>query len=98
MAWRWDLVRSDAPLIQDGKGAAFAGRDQGTGVLTAERVEGANTVGAGDTFNAGLLHGLCRGEGLEDAVRIGLRLATEAVKQGRGAVGALGEVRSDIPR
>ncbi len=74
-----------------GEGAAFAGRDQGMGVLPTERVEGANTVGAGDTFNAGLLHGLCRGEGLEDAVRIGLRLATEAVKQGRGALGALGD-------
>jgi ribokinase len=73
-----------------GDGAAFGGGDEGAASLPTERVQGANTVGAGDTFNAGLLHGLCRGETLENAVRVGLRLATQAVKQGRGVLGALG--------
>ncbi|UCF72751.1 MAG: carbohydrate kinase family protein [Deltaproteobacteria bacterium] len=73
-----------------GAGAAFGGRNQGIASLPTERVKAANTVGVGDTFNAGLLHGLCRGETLEKAVRIGLRLATQAVKKGRGVLGALG--------
>ena len=71
-------------------GAAFGGGQEGTASLPTEWVEGANTVGAGDTFNTGLLHGLCRGETLEEPVKIGLRLSTQAVKQGRGVLGALG--------
>ena len=72
-----------------GEGAALGGRDEGIASLPTERVEAANTVGAGDTFNAGLIQGLCRGETLEEAVKIGLRLAIQAVKRGRGVLGAL---------
>ena len=71
------------------RGAAFAGRAEGVACLPTEQVNRTNTVGAGDTFNAGLLHGLCQGESLAEAVRIGLRLATHAVRQGRGVLGAL---------
>ncbi len=78
-----------------GEGAAFGGIDEEIASLPTEQVGGANTVGAGDTFNAGLLHGLCRGETLEKAVKIGLRLATQAVKQGRGVLGALEEKSSN---
>ena len=70
-------------------GAAFGGGQEEIAFLQTEWVEGANTVGAGDTFNAGLLHGLCRGKSLEESVKIGLRLSTQAVKQGRGVLGAL---------
>ena len=78
-----------------GDGAAFGGIDEAIASLPTEQVEVANTVGAGDSFNAGLLHGLCHGETLEKAVSIGLRLATQAVKQGRGVLGALGEKSSN---
>ena len=72
-----------------GDGAAFGSREGGIEQLATERVKGVNTVGAGDTFNAGLLHGLAQGETLEEAVRIGMRLATQAVRNGRGVLGAL---------
>lgn len=80
---RWVVVKRGA------EGAVWAGREEGSGCLPTERVEQANTVGAGDTFNGRLVFGLCRGEGLEEAVRQALRLATRAVRNGRGVLGAL---------
>jgi sugar/nucleoside kinase (ribokinase family) len=74
---------------QGGEGAAFGERDEGIASLPPERLEAASTLGAGDTFNAGLIHGLCRGQTLEEVAKIGLRLATQAVKRGRGVLGAL---------
>lgn len=55
-----------------------------------EPVENANTVGAGDTFNARLLHGLAQGEPPGVAVAEAVCLATAAVKRGKGVLGALG--------
>ena len=46
---------------------------------------GANTVGAGDTFNAGLLHGLSADLPAPDAVALAVRMATEVVRVGRAA-------------
>ena len=48
-------------------------------------VPGANTVGAGDTFNAGLLHGLSTDLPVPDAVAFAVRIATEVVRVGRAA-------------
>ncbi len=48
-------------------------------------VAGANTVGAGDTFNAGLLHGLSTELPAPDAVALAVRMATEVVRVGRAA-------------
>ena len=48
-------------------------------------VAGANTVGAGDTFNAGLLHGLSADLPARDAVALAVRMATEVVRVGRAA-------------
>jgi fructokinase len=48
-------------------------------------VPGANTVGAGDTFNAGLLHGLSTDLPVQDAVAFAVRIATEVVRVGRAA-------------
>lgn len=48
-------------------------------------VPGANTVGAGDTFNAGLLHGLSTDLRVPDAVTFAVRIATEVVRVGRAA-------------
>ena len=48
-------------------------------------IAGANTVGAGDTFNAGLLHGLSTDLPVPDAVTLAVRMATEVVRVGRAA-------------
>lgn len=72
-----------------GAGAAFGQRGHRAELVPVEPVEGRNTVGAGDTFNAGLLCGICHSKSLGDAVRIGLRLAGRAVRQGRGVMGAV---------
>ena len=75
-----------------GAGAAFGQGGRAAELAPAEPVEGRNTVGAGDTFNAGLLSGIRRGESLGDAVRTGLQLAGGAVRRGRGVLGAV-----DVP-
>jgi fructokinase len=72
-----------------GEGAAYAARKGERGRVVVERVERANTVGAGDSFNGRLLYGLCRGESLGEAVSEAARLATRVVQQGRGVLGAL---------
>lgn len=72
-----------------GDGAAFAARDGVKGALPTERIGRANSVGAGDTFNGRLLYGFCCGEGLAKAVEEALRMATNAVRHGKGVLGAL---------
>ena len=42
-------------------------------------------MGAGDTFNAGLLHGLSTDLPAPDAVALAVRMATEVVRVGRAA-------------
>lgn len=64
-------------------GAFFAGRNGPAGQVATAPVPGASTVGAGDTFNAGLLHGLSTGMSLADTVAYAVRLATEVVRVGR---------------
>jgi fructokinase len=75
-------------VVKRGKEGAVFSDQGGTGELLTTPVEGANTVGAGDTFNGRLVCGLSRGEGLEEAVRAALALATQAVRRGRGVLGA----------
>ncbi|MER2536999.1 MAG: carbohydrate kinase family protein [Rhizobiaceae bacterium] len=47
--------------------------------VTAPSVRVIDTVGAGDTFNAGLLSALARGAGLEEALRLGVSVAAHAI-------------------
>lgn len=70
-------------------GAAFGEAGAGVYSLPTDRVENANAVGAGDTFNAALLDSLNRGTTLDEAVETAVRLATGAVKRGKGVLGAL---------
>lgn len=77
-------------VVKRGKEGAVCAGEAGVKALPTTPVEGANTVGAGDTFNGRLVCGLCQGEGLEEAVRAALQLATQAVRNGRGVLGALG--------
>ena len=71
------------------QGAVFGEAGAGVRSLLTERVDDANAVGAGDTFNAALLHSLSRGTTLNEAVETAIRLATAAVKGGKGVLGAL---------
>jgi 1-phosphofructokinase family hexose kinase len=50
-------------------------------VLRAPRVEVISPVGAGDSFVGGVVVGLSRGEGWQDAVRRGIAIATASVEQ-----------------
>ena len=73
-------------VVKQGPDGATVATAYGTmqSVLTTP-VEGANTVGAGDTFSAGLLHGLSADLPAPDAVAIAVRMATEVVRVGRAA-------------
>lgn len=76
-------------VVKRGREGAVCAGEAGVAVLPTAPVEGGNSVGAGDTFNGRLVCGLCRGEGLEEAVQAALHLATRAVERGRGVLGAL---------
>lgn len=69
------------------EGAAFGGAEEAVDSVATEAVCGANTTGAGDTFNAALLHGLCANRDLSEAVPFAVDLATKVVKKGRGIQG-----------
>lgn len=78
-------------VIKEGPaGASWADAD-GSGHTDTRPVDAACSVGAGDTFNARLLFGLARGDGLSDAVRAAAALATRVVAAGRGVLGAFGD-------
>ena len=66
-------------------GATVAAPDGTMQRMPTTPVAGANTVGAGDTFNAGLLHGLSADLPARDAVALAVRMATEVVRVGRAA-------------
>ena len=72
-----------------GKGAFYAERDGDKGQVEVELVASANTVGAGDSFNGRLVHGLCVGEELRTAVEQATQLATRVVRGGRGVLGLM---------
>ncbi len=78
----------DSVVIKRGGDGAFYGSQGGEhGRVSVPRVDNANTVGAGDTFNGRLLYGLCREETLSTAVAAATHLATAVVKRGRGVLG-----------
>ena len=69
-------------------GALFASRDGESGTVAAVPVEGRNSVGAGDTLNGRLVHGLSLDESFADALAAAVGLATNTVRNGRGVLGA----------
>ena len=73
-------------IKQGASGASFLSRD-GFDQVPTEPLQVANTVGAGDTFNARLVFGLASGESLADAVAQSVSLASKAVERGRGVLG-----------
>jgi len=83
MGPEWVVVKRGAD------GAAFGGQRGVRGSIMGDRVDCAYTVGAGDTFNAGVLHGLCQGWSMAETIDFAVALATRAVRSGRGALGAV---------
>lgn len=77
-----------AVVKRGAEGAVFAESSGERGCLSAEKVENANSVGAGDTFNGRLLCGLCQREDLRSAVGEAVRIASRVVGKGRGVLGA----------
>lgn len=78
----------DKVVVKRGaKGAFFAQRNGRSGQVAVDPVSGANTVGAGDSFNGRLVYGLVRGEQLNVAVEAAACLATRVVRGGRGVLG-----------
>lgn len=75
-------------IKQGAAGASFCDGDGACDQVATTRVEQAYTVGAGDTFNAGLLHGLSQGQSVREAVEFAVYIATRVVKNNRGALGA----------
>ncbi|MCC7265438.1 MAG: carbohydrate kinase family protein [Candidatus Latescibacteria bacterium] len=84
-----DLGPAQVVVKRGPEGAVCGEADGGVWRLPTTPVAGANTVGAGDTFNGRLVAGLCRGEELRAATGAALQLATQAVRRGRGVLGAL---------
>lgn len=60
-------------------GSVWATAEGRGGFCPAERVEVRDTAGAGDAFFAGTAAALTRGQGLQEACRLGTRLAAEVV-------------------
>ncbi len=74
-----------AVVKQGPDGATVAAADGTVRRVPTTPVAGANTVGAGDTFSAGLLHGLSTDLPAPEAVAMAVRMATEVVRVGRPA-------------
>ncbi|MDD9987294.1 MAG: carbohydrate kinase family protein [Spirochaetaceae bacterium] len=73
-------------VVKQGANGATVGTTDGTMQhVPTDPVAGANTVGAGDTFSAGLLHGLSTDLPALEAVALAVRMATEVVRVGRAA-------------
>jgi sugar/nucleoside kinase (ribokinase family) len=83
-----DLGPQCVVVKQGADGASFCGGEGLVEHVATKRVQQAYTVGAGDTFNAGLLYGLGKGDDLKQSVECAVDLATKAVQSGRGALGA----------
>ena len=81
----FDLGARIVIIKQGCDGATFASSDGNSAFVATSPVSGAVAIGAGDTFNAGLLHGLSTGMTLHATVTLAVSMATELVRVGRGA-------------
>lgn len=66
-------------IIKDGPRGAHVQHGENHFRVTAPKVEPFDTIGAGDCFNAGYLHGLIQDASLERAVELGVLTASMAV-------------------
>jgi sugar/nucleoside kinase (ribokinase family) len=63
------------------RGAVAAHAGAGGTLVPAPRVRAVDTAGAGDSFNAGLLHGLETGRSMGDSVRVALATASLTISR-----------------
>lgn len=66
-------------IIKNGADGAYVHSGGSCFSVPAPKIEPFDTIGAGDCFNAGYLHGLANGSDLERAVALGVHTATKAV-------------------
>ncbi|MBQ7485491.1 MAG: bifunctional hydroxymethylpyrimidine kinase/phosphomethylpyrimidine kinase [Oscillospiraceae bacterium] len=66
-------------VTMGGEGAVYADDTGNAGVVPAQRVDVKDTTGAGDAFFSGVAIGLTYGKSLEQACRIGTRLASSVI-------------------
>ncbi|OXM54905.1 carbohydrate kinase family protein [Amycolatopsis alba] len=80
-------ARGPAVVVKDGAGGAFAHRDGE--IFTAQGIpaEAVDTVGAGDSFNAGFLAGVLAGLPLGTALRCGVVCGGSSVRAAGGTAG-----------
>jgi fructokinase len=76
-------------IKQGGDGVTIGEQRTPPVTLETSKVNAENTVGAGDVFNAGILHRLNQKSSLAEAAGTAMDLAARAVKSGRGALGAI---------
>ncbi|MBF0277970.1 MAG: carbohydrate kinase family protein [SAR324 cluster bacterium] len=82
------LGPSQVVVKRGSEGAAFGEIGAEVQMLPTERIDNANAVGAGDAFNAALLHSLNQGVSLFDSVKTAIQLATNTLRRGKGILGA----------
>ena len=75
---RWAEVRRMVVTL-GGRGAVWADRDGGWGLVPPVNVDVVDTTGCGDAFFAGVCLGLTYGKTLEESCRIGTRLAASVI-------------------
>ena len=75
---RWAEVRRMVVTL-GGRGAVWADRDGGWGLVPPVNVDVVDTTGCGDAFFAGVCLGLTYGKSLEESCRIGTRLAASGI-------------------
>lgn len=75
---RWAEVRRMVVTL-GGRGAVWADRDGGWGLVPPVNVDVVDTTGCGDAFFAGVCLGLTYGKSLEESCRIGTRLAASVI-------------------
>jgi len=74
-----DASFNSVVVTMGGNGAVYAERGGNKGCVEAMKVAVKDTTGAGDSFFAGVAAGLTYGKTLEEAVRIGTRLAASVI-------------------
>ena len=75
---RWAEMRRMVVTL-GGRGAVWADRDGGWGLVPPVNVDVVDTTGCGDAFFAGVCLGLTYGKTLEESCRIGTRLAASVI-------------------
>jgi ribokinase len=76
---RWESLHAVRLVVTRGaRGCAYVADGQ-LKTVAPLKVEAVDTVGAGDAFNGGLAHGLCKGWDLDAAVAFAVRVSSLAV-------------------